>query len=81
MKLDSGYISPHFITDQKTQKCVSFVLNLIFPYYLLLLCDVVSLLQELENPLILIHEKKLFSNDAVEKLLQLASNVSCLAFS
>lgn len=50
MKLDSGYISPHFITDQKTQKC------------------------ELENPLILIHEKKLFSNDAIEKLLQLASN-------
>ncbi|KMZ59424.1 hypothetical protein ZOSMA_68G00100 [Zostera marina] len=50
MKLDSGYISPHFITDQKTHKC------------------------ELENPLILIHEKKLFSTDAIEKLLQLASN-------
>ena len=24
MKLDRGYISPYFITDQKTQKCVSF---------------------------------------------------------
>jgi hypothetical protein len=23
LKLDRGYISPYFITDQKTQKCVS----------------------------------------------------------
>jgi hypothetical protein len=23
MKLSRGYISPHFVTDQKTQKCVS----------------------------------------------------------
>jgi chaperonin GroEL len=35
MKFDRGYISPYFITDQKTMKC------------------------ELENPLILICEKKI----------------------
>jgi len=35
MKFDRGYISPYFITDQKTMKC------------------------ELENPLILISEKKI----------------------
>ncbi|KAG0494235.1 hypothetical protein HPP92_005229 [Vanilla planifolia] len=35
MKLARGYISPYFITDEKTQKC------------------------ELENPLILIHDKKI----------------------
>ena len=34
MKFDRGYISPYFITDQKTMKC------------------------ELENPLVLICEKK-----------------------
>ncbi|KAJ6428354.1 hypothetical protein OIU84_023727 [Salix udensis] len=34
MKLDRGYISPYFNTDQKTQKC------------------------ELDDPLILIHDKK-----------------------
>ena len=35
MKFDRGYISPYFITDQKTMKC------------------------ELENPLVLICEKKI----------------------
>ena len=35
MKFDRGYISPYFITDQKTMKC------------------------ELENPLILICEKRI----------------------
>lgn len=48
MKLDRGYISPYFITNQKNQKC------------------------ELENPLIVIHEKKISSINAVVKILELA---------
>ncbi|KAF9606596.1 hypothetical protein IFM89_026917 [Coptis chinensis] len=48
MKLDRGYISPYFITNQKTQKC------------------------ELENPLILIHEKKISNLSALVKVLEIA---------
>ncbi|CAA6667763.1 unnamed protein product [Spirodela intermedia] len=48
MKLDRGYISPYFMTDQKNQKC------------------------ELEDPFILIHEKKISSINAVVKVLELA---------
>ncbi|VVB07288.1 unnamed protein product [Arabis nemorensis] len=48
MKLDRGYTSPYFITNQKTQKC------------------------ELEDPLILIHEKKITSINSIVKVLELA---------
>ncbi|XP_015890662.3 chaperonin CPN60-like 2, mitochondrial [Ziziphus jujuba] len=48
MKLGRGYISPYFITDQKTQKC------------------------ELENPLILIHEKKISDMNSLVRILELA---------
>ncbi|PIA36131.1 hypothetical protein AQUCO_03400205v1 [Aquilegia coerulea] len=48
MKLERGYISPYFITNEKNQKC------------------------ELENPLVLIHEKKISSITSVVKVLELA---------
>ncbi|KAF5198052.1 60 kDa chaperonin [Thalictrum thalictroides] len=48
MKLERGYISPYFITNEKNQKC------------------------ELDNPLVLIHEKKISSIASVVKVLELA---------
>lgn len=35
MKLDRGYISPYFITNQKNQKCVSINHSLITGHFLL----------------------------------------------
>ncbi|CAD6271398.1 unnamed protein product [Miscanthus lutarioriparius] len=48
MKLSRGYISPYFVTDQKTQKC------------------------EMENPLILIHDKKISNMDSLLPALEIS---------
>ncbi|KAG0552833.1 hypothetical protein BDA96_01G541600 [Sorghum bicolor] len=48
MKLEKGYISPYFITDQKNQKC------------------------ELNDPLILIHDKRVSNAHSVAKVMELA---------
>ncbi|CAA3010869.1 chaperonin CPN60-like 2, mitochondrial [Olea europaea subsp. europaea] len=48
MKLARGYISPYFVTDEKTQKC------------------------ELENPLILIHDKKISDVNSLVRVLEMA---------
>ncbi|KAE7999107.1 hypothetical protein FH972_003582 [Carpinus fangiana] len=48
MKLARGYISPYFVTDQKTQKC------------------------ELENPLILIFDKKISDVNSLLRILELS---------
>lgn len=50
MKLSRGYISPYFVTDQKTQKC------------------------EMENPLILIHDKKISNMNSLLPVLQISIN-------
>jgi len=51
MKLEKGYISPYFITDQKNQKC------------------------ELNDPLILIHDKRVSNAHSVAKVMELAMKV------
>ncbi|KAK4798188.1 hypothetical protein SAY86_030514 [Trapa natans] len=52
MKLNRGYLSPYFVTDQKTQKC------------------------ELENPLILIHDKKISDLNFLVKMMEIAIQMS-----
>ncbi|GAU16912.1 hypothetical protein TSUD_36700 [Trifolium subterraneum] len=59
MKLDRGYISPYFITNQKNQKCFQASWPLVPPW-------------ELEDPLIIIHEKKISSINSIVKVLELA---------
>merc|ERR1719453_1187540 len=51
MKLDRGYISPYFITNNKTQKV------------------------EMENPLILLHEKKISSVQSILPILEQVAKV------
>ncbi|KAM0863471.1 hypothetical protein ACQ4PT_044569 [Festuca glaucescens] len=51
MKLSRGYISPYFVTDQKTQKC------------------------EMENPLILIHDKKISNMNSLLPVLQISIKI------
>ncbi|KAL2539133.1 Chaperonin CPN60-like 2 [Abeliophyllum distichum] len=48
MKLARGYISPYFVTDEKTQTC------------------------ELENPLIIIHDKKISDINSLVRILEMA---------
>ena len=84
MKLDRGYISPYFITNSKTQKCVS-ALYLYICFSETFGCVhhknilvVLFVSQELEDPLILIHDKKVTNMHAVVKVLEMALKVICL---
>jgi chaperonin GroEL len=88
MKLDRGYISPYFITNSKTQKCVS----VLYSSMLFSICfsetfgcahykNILVILfasQELEDPLILIHDKKVTNMHAVVKVLEMALKVVSL---
>ena len=84
MKLDRGYISPYFITNSKTQKCVS-ALHLYICFSETFGCVhhknilvVLFVSQELDDPLILIHDKKVTNMHAVVKVLEMALKVICL---
>ncbi|TXG48080.1 hypothetical protein EZV62_027374 [Acer yangbiense] len=58
MKLARGYISPYFITDKKTQKCTCIFTSLNFPSNKsveTIKSSDLDVLQELQNPLILIY--------------------------
>jgi thiol-disulfide isomerase/thioredoxin len=81
MKLDRGYISPYFITNSKTQKCVSalfWLANSDCVHCRDILVVFVFVSQELEDPLILIHDKKVSNMHAVVKVLEMALKVKCL---
>jgi chaperonin GroEL len=88
MKLDRGYISPYFITNSKTQKCVS-VLYFSMLFYICFsetfgyvhyknILVILFASQELEDPLILIHDKKVTNMHAVVKVLEMALKVVSL---
>ncbi|MQM03227.1 hypothetical protein Taro_036000, partial [Colocasia esculenta] len=73
MKLSRGYISPYFVNDQKTKKCVSldaFVQELMFNFQKA--PSHATCLSELENPLILIHDKKISNLEYMVRILELA---------
>jgi len=77
MKIDRGYISPYFITNPKTQKCVRIptLLLYLFKEFRIWFALNEYVLQELEDPLILIHEKKISNINAMVKVLELALKV------
>ena len=82
IKLERGYFTQHFITNQKYKTCVSIVFSfflvfccLSFKFLVLYLCF--FLLQELDDPLIFIHDK-MVSNVQAIKVLELAITVFSL---